>query len=349
MYNKLSICLTCAGGSLKQQEGFFLKKYSKFKKVIYLTGTDIYPKKINNKIFDNIVKLPKPNSSQYIKKLIQVIKNYQIKILLVCSDEEAIKITKNINKINKYNCVVALNKFSTIKILSNKILTYKILSKIKKIIPKWNEVKNTKNLNYTLKKYLNKFGGAVVKPAISRGGRDVFIIENKKKNLNNKIGRTKEINLNKFMSIYLKKIKNKFPLIVMEKLYEPTFDLDMFCNKGKIINAVLRKRIVPKDPNSGHKIIFKKQIISSAKQISIILKLNYINDCDFMVDKNNNFKLLEINPRPSGSLAIPNIAGFAILDNLLDLCIKGKKFKKTVFFKKNVTISKKNVDNYITV
>ena len=87
MYNKLSICLTCAGGSLKQQEGFFLKKYSKFKKVIYLTGTDIYPKKINNKIFDNIVKLPKPNSSQYIKKLIQVIKNYQIKILLVCSDE----------------------------------------------------------------------------------------------------------------------------------------------------------------------------------------------------------------------------------------------------------------------
>ena len=135
----------------------------------------------------------------------------------------------------------------------------------------------------------------------------------------------------------------------MEKLYEPTFDLDMFCNKGKIINAVLRKRIVPKDPNSGHKIIFKKQIISSAKQISKILKLNYINDCDFMVDKNNNFKLLEINPRPSGSLAIPHIAGFAILDNLLDLCIKGKKFKKTVFFKKNVTISKKNVDNYITV
>ena len=68
-----------------------------------------------------------------------------------------------------------------------------------------------------------------------------------------------------------------------------------------------------------------------------------------MVDKNNNFKLLEINPRPSGSLAIPHIAGFAILDNLLDLCIKGKKFKKKVFFKKNVKISKKNVDNYITV
>ena len=29
----------------------------------------------------------------------------------------------------------------------------------------------------------------------------------------------------------------------MEKLYEPTFDLDMFCNKGKIINAVLEKEL----------------------------------------------------------------------------------------------------------
>ena len=343
----MRICLTCASGALKQQEGFFLKNYSKYRNNIDLIGADIYPKKINRRIFDYSIRLLKPNNQNYMNRLLRMIRKYKIEIIIVNSDKEAIKITKNIKKISKYKCKVLLNKFSTIRILSNKILTYRSLASIKKIIPEWKEVKNEKILKLTLKRFMYKFGSAVIKPAVSAGGRDVFIIEKKNKKKKNKIGRMKEVNYKEFLSKYLKKIKKKFPLIVMEKLYEPIFDLDILSSKGKIINAVFRKRIIPKDPNSGHKIIYNKQILSSAMKISKLLNLNYINDCDFMIDRNKDFKLLEINPRPSGSLAIPHIAGFPILDNLLDFCLGGKNFTKASFFKKNVTISKKRINNYI--
>ena len=36
----------------------------------------------------------------------------------------------------------------------------------------------------------------------------------------------------------------------MERLYKPTFDLDIFSNNENLINCVLRRRIISNDPNA---------------------------------------------------------------------------------------------------
>ena len=38
----------------------------------------------------------------------------------------------------------------------------------------------------------------------------------------------------------------------MEKLNDPVYDLDLLGNKGKYVFHVLRRRVDPRDPNSGH-------------------------------------------------------------------------------------------------
>ena len=178
---------------------------------------------------------------------------------------------------------------------------------------------------------MKKYGSVVVKPSISRGGRNVFIIENKKlirKNTN----RERNTELSYFKKNYLNKLKNNYPLMVMEKLNDPVFDLDIIAENGKLDFTLLRKRLNPRDPNSGHKIIMRKDIGFIAKKISALLKLNSINDCDFMINKKNNLKLLEINPRPSGSFAVPNLLGINLMDYILS---KNLDVSKKIKIKKN--------------
>jgi carbamoylphosphate synthase large subunit len=344
MIKEYSICLTCAGGTLKKQEGVFLKRYSKYKDLLTLIGTDINSNNIDKKVFDYSYKLPDPFSKKYLDKLISVIKKHKIKLLIVCSDEEALVISKNVSKIKKLNCEILLNKLTTLEILSDKILTYKKLAKIKEIIPYWKEIKNFKQLGQNIELFLSKLGSAVVKPSVSRGGRDVFIIENFKKKRKKNYGRHKYVTLDEFNKKYVKIFKNKFPIIIMEQLFEPAYDLDIFSLRSKVINCLFRKRMTI-DGYQGHKILYNKNVINFAKKIAKKLNLDSINDCDFMLNRNRKLKLLEVNPRPSGSLAVSHIAGYKILDNLLDLKIRKVKVQQS-FFKKNVIITKKKIEKY---
>ena len=148
-----------------------------------------------------------------------------------------------------------------------------------------------------------------------------------------------------FKKKIIRKLNRKFPLIITEELFGPVYDLDIISKKSKLIASVFRKRIIPSDPNSGHEIIYNKKIINLAKKISKLLKINYLIDCDLMQDKNKNFKVLEVNPRPSGSFAISNVAGFNLYDVLLDILFNKKLNVKKIYNKK---ISKSFLNNYIT-
>ena len=54
--------------------------------------------------------------------------------------------------------------------------------------------------------------------------------------------------------------------------------------------------------------------------------LSWLYDCDCMTDKNGNIKIIEINPRMSGSLATSVLAGFPLIDNLLAIINKKNLF-----------------------
>ncbi len=343
---KYTILITCAGGSLKSHEGFFLKNFSKYKKNIFLVGLDLKPHKIKKNIFQARIKSPSPKKIiPYKKFMFSSIKKYQVNLVIPGSDEEAYVLSLYKKEFEKLGCVVLVNSFVTVKILSNKILTYKALNKDKKLLPTWNEIYSKKELINYLGNYINKFGSAVVKPSNSRGGRDVFIIKKKKiKKKYLKNSRVLKISYEDFKKKIIRKLKEKFPLIITEELFGPVYDLDIISKKSKLIASVFRKRIIPSDPNSGHEIIYNKKIVNLAKKVSKLLKINYLIDCDLMQDRNKKFKVLEVNPRPSGSFAISNVAGFNIYDVLLDILFNKKLNIKKIH---NKRISKSFLNNYI--
>ena len=141
----INIIISCAGGSLKKYEALYFKKKSIFKNLINTIGVDLKKNSIEKKYFDFVESVPKTSNRNFLKKLRNIIIKYDVKFVFIGADEEAISISKNINKFKDLNVKFFINKYSTVKILSDKIATFKKLKNFKKIIPIWDEAKNKKN------------------------------------------------------------------------------------------------------------------------------------------------------------------------------------------------------------
>ena len=109
----------------------------------------------------------------------------------------------------------------------------------------------------------------------------------------------------------------------------------MLCKDGKLIKGVTRKRINPSVPNDGHYVENRKDVFNIGKKITKCFKLTWLYDCDFMLDNNQKPKIIEINPRMSGSAAVSVAAGIPLFDDLISIYKKSRIKKLKQFKKKN--------------
>jgi carbamoylphosphate synthase large subunit len=324
---KYKIMMTCAGVGLSHQKIKLIKE-SKIHKDIFLLAVDVKKDEIAKKISDAFEIVPFASNKNYISEVKKIIKKYNINLVIPCSDEEALLLSKKRSLIENSKTHILVDDYKKLKIFSSKYKTYKKLEKYdEKLIPEYYLCKNFKELDCGVNNILKNNKFFVVKPAsASRGGKNVCIIEKTIKNYKKYFNQGREVHAS--ILIFNKEIKKKykylFPLIVMEKLFQPTYDLDILANNGKLIQHVSRHRINPMMPNDGHIVFSNKFFKDLAKKISNYLYLTGIYDCDLMTDKNGQLKLLEINPRQSGSIAISMRAGINIYDQIFSLMRKKK-------------------------
>jgi carbamoyl-phosphate synthase large subunit len=167
---------------------------------------------------------------------------------------------------------------------------------------------------------LKKYREIVLKPSNSRGGRNVFVISKKTKGFKTFNDRREIVtDLKNFKNKFKKNLDKNYPLILMNKLKEPVYDLDMLAWKGRPLRVIPRKRFNSAVPNDGHIIVNDQKLINLGKKIISQFKLSWLYDCDIMYDKNKVPQILEINPRPSGSIVVSICAGIPLLRDLMYL------------------------------
>ncbi len=323
----LNILITCVGGDYGPEIVLRFKK-NKITKKIKIFGTDI--KKGDDlaakKFLDKFYQVPKGYKSSYLKKIDQIVKKNKIDLILVTSDEESLVLSK---KYQYSHVKIACSDYKNLIKISNKIETYKLLEKNKIELPHWIEIKKEGEVMKAINNFERKRLDFCIKPAISRGGRDVYVINNKLKKITSfQNSREKHLNLKDFKTNYKNFLKKKYPLLMMEKLKTPVYDLDILSRNGSLISSVCRRRMHSALPNSGHIIVNNKKLNLLARKLSKIFNLNFLHDCDLMIDNKNKFKILEINPRPSGSFVVAEAAGFPIIDNIIKIYFNDKKFLK---------------------
>ena len=255
------------------------------------------------KFVKKIFKINLPNSKNYINDIISICNNHHIDLVLPSSDEEAILISKKKKSFQKkINAKLLVSDYSIMKNFESKDKIYNILSKAKINTFQWKLAKNKKQLNEIIQIFKNK--DFVIKPAKSRGGRNTYIFKkNIKKKYSKNNGREKFLpHDQKKINFLINKTKLNFPLIVMDCLYGPIYDIDILAYRGKLIQFATRERIGSQGIRGNIIKKFNYKYLKISKKTTKILKLSWLFDFDIMHNKKGLPQILEINPRQSGSI-----------------------------------------------
>ncbi|OUU62611.1 MAG: hypothetical protein CBC22_03720 [Alphaproteobacteria bacterium TMED62] len=318
------ILITSAGGFLGLQNIEYFRKT--FKHKIWILSADSRKLYNENTAADLCIQLPKGNNENYILQVIKYVKKYKINFILPCSDEEAIKLSYNLNRFEKLNVSIACQLPEINKIISNKIKTYEFLKKNNISTPDFRVVRSKSELLKFVNYFYNTYSGVVIKDPIARGNRGTIVIA--KKIIGFKVyneSRELHMSLSYFKKNIKRIIKFNFPKILSERLFSPCYDLDVLAYQGKYLYSVVRERINPAGvPFKGNIIRKNKQLEELSKKIVALLSLSWLVDIDVMTKSNGEPTVIEINPRISGSAVISVIAGVPLYKNLLKLNINKK-------------------------
>ena len=342
----MNLLFTSSGGMHAQKLFYLIKKKTFYKniKIHAVNSNFLFPK--NKKVFhDSFTKISKPKNKNFLADIKKIIKKKNINILFPGSDEEAIKLGHNKKRLNTF---ISCPEKEKLILIQNKFNTLEKLKKEKLLNINFKKISTINELKKKIKNYEVRKKDFVIKPIFSRGGRDVILVKySQKKNIlyfNNK--RELQIKRNFFYknkNKFLFKYKKKFPLLFMERMFEPNLDVDILSWKGKLIKYVIRKRIGFQASKGSVVLKKNKKIENFLKKISKLFNLTGIYDCDFMFSKKKTPILIELNPRISGSLYASISAGANLVDDLISLKLKKPYLIKNFIPKNKKIVYSKNI------
>jgi len=111
------------------------------------------------------------------------------------------------------------------------------------------------------------------------------------------------------------------PAMVMERLFPPAYDIDVLAQDGEPLRVMPRRRLNPAGvPFTGGVLAPDNEpLIALARSVTRALSISWLYDYDVMTDAQGRPMVIEVNPRPSGSIAAAILAGVPFYDDLISL------------------------------
>jgi carbamoylphosphate synthase large subunit len=310
--------LTCVGGEYAPYLIRYIKNISLYD--VTVVGVDQNPDAVGRPFCDHFSRVCAGEDSSYPEEIERLVSSFDVDLIIPTSDEESLSLARSRNIIEKNGAKVACADSTVLEIISDKTATYRVLESNGFHLPFWTEVTTTNELITATENLYREKGAAVVKPTKGRGGRGVNVISTQATG-KRQILFERELHLS--LDHFLKNIKevprNDFPLLVMEKLQEPVFDIDLLAWRGETKRILTRRRVVSTSPNSGHLIVGPQVLTELGKQLASLFNLSWLYDIDVMYSNEGKACVLEINPRQSGSVAVSVAAGVPFIDDLIAL------------------------------
>ena len=315
-----TLLLTCVGGELSSQVILSLKQSTRYR--VRIVGIDSSPHATARHFVDAFHVVPAGTAPNYVDAVRDVVRRETVNLLLPTSDEEALALADDRDAIESLGCQLACTDAKVIRMLSSKSETYAWLDSRGIATPEWHVVHTLKDLTARADAMLAKLGEAVVKPSQTRGGRGAVVIRTDIDGIHPVAG-TREIHADprSFREQLLPVYGEHLPAVVMQRLLEPVHDLDMLAWRGRPLRVIPRRRLDSARPNEGHEIVHRPELIELGRTLIAGLGLSWLYDCDVMYDSAGTPFVVEINPRPSGSVAVTAAAGVPIFEDLIALAL----------------------------
>lgn len=311
----IKFLMTCIGGTLSRVVVQSLLSSACFNYKIY--GVDAEQvQEDTKKYFLNTEIVPNGNDDEYVNKLLYLIETWDIDVFWPASDDEVRMVSAHRLKFHALNCRVLMGSIDVISKLNDKGKIYDILNRAGIYVPPYAVGTNEVDVWKAMCEFGYPNKTIVVKPTNGRGNRGLNIFmghDTPAKWLGAGMRESRHQPNVVSSAEHLNGLLEKRTM-VMPALREPAYDVDVLGGKDTETQVIVRKRINPSGiPFHGNVIINDSAIQEYCKSIAEALKLDSLFDMDLLTGS-NSVCLLEINTRPSGSLAVSLFAGFNILD-----------------------------------
>lgn len=274
-------------------------------------------------IADKNYNIPNYVDHKYLDSIMDICNKEKITTIIPQYSGELVPLSKNIKEFEDMGISVLVTEdIEGLEIANNKIKLYEYFHGMD-FIPDYRKVTDAHELEEAIYALGYPDYPVCIKPAEGEGGNGFWIVTDENLDVFNDININREkINWNILKSQLVK--MDTFPeIIVMEYLSGSEYSVDCVAIKGKNYVCIPRKRL---ETAMGAAVITRleknQELIDISEYIISKLNLSYNINVQFKYSKYGKPKLLEINPRVSGSLVANLGAGVNMLETSLRLAYK---------------------------
>ncbi len=310
---KCRVLLTCVGGTLMPDLLLSLKKDPVLSP--FLIGIDASEKAAGRFFVDAFHQTPMGHEKNYVEAVLKIVAQEQATLVLPCSDQEAFRLAAAEERLREAGAVLVTSPASILELIQDKGATYRTLEKAGLRVPAYVVASSFTELKTALREFGYPERSLVIKPTQGRGGRGFHLLIGKNQSVPDWLGsgqREMRHETPPSEEELLQWVSS--PQLVMPLLNAPAYDVDVLADHGKARAALVRRRNNPTGiPFTGNRIVSDPNIRNYSLEIAEALQLDSLHDLDLMTDDEGLPCLLEVNPRPSGSVAAAHAAGYPVM------------------------------------
>jgi len=284
---------------------------------IRIVGTDANPTASGLLLSDEAYVVPSGQSKSYIPALSKLAGKTNADVILPLSSMELSPLSKNRKRFGRAKVVV--NNERSLEIALNKKKCYEYLKRRNIPIPDYATVHNYEELVEAVHSLGYPKKAVCFKPPVSKGQRG-FRILREDVDLGKLLLATKPDNTITTLELVSNILSKGFEeLLVMEYLTGPEYSVDSLVKNGKSLVIVPRRRVETRLGISSVGVVEKnEEVMDVVRRINRALKFDYNINVQLKYSADGTPKLIEINPRVSGTICLSSAAG----PNLPYLAIK---------------------------
>ncbi len=262
-------------------------------------ATDANPLSTGFYLCNKFAVVPNADQRSFIKKLLEIIKKYKVKLLMPSAGFDIFRYSENRKKIEEMNCFPVVSDREDLEKCRDKMSTYETLS---------NEIDIGLPFTTTIPNKIKKFP-IIAKPRFGKGSLNVYSIQN-------------EADLKYVAS------NTDDDMIYQELLPGKEYTIDVLSELNKdALFAVPRLRIETKGGISTKgKIVRNSEIEENAMKIAEEIGIRGPCCIQMKESSKGDLKLVEINPRMGGGTIFSTLAGANIPKMIIDM-VEGNKIK----------------------
>lgn len=255
---------------------------------------------------DKYFQVPMGHEPGYADAIEEIVRHEKVKVILPGSDEEALSLSKERDRLSAEGCVVACSDYDVTRLAVDK---YELMSTLRTsgvmttdffAFGSLEELReNAERLGFPARPF-------VIKPRRSRGGRGFRVVHESFDPYESFLsGDNTVIDFESLLRIF-EKAKDKLKdFFVMDYLPGRKYSADCLVRDGTIKAVVMRNKIFPVgSPTQIADIVFDEDLVAYAVSIAKVLKFNYFVQFEIGRDGGGQPKLIEVNPRLDATLPI---------------------------------------------